>query len=84
VHTTGNFFGDFEFFSEGIFVFGDGFYIANHGSIRVEGESSSTMVGVGAKGPSINNSVNLSCDEDTTGLEKSCSSSRRGTRGGIG
>ena len=50
-------FGDFEFFSEGIFAFGDRFYIANHGSVHVEGESSSTIVGVGADGVVINFNV---------------------------
>ena len=35
-------------------AFGDGFYIANHGSVRVDGESSSTMVGLGADGLMIN------------------------------
>ena len=54
VHTTGAFFGDFEAFSEGIFVLGDGFYVANHGSVRVEGESSSALVGLGEDGVVIN------------------------------
>jgi hypothetical protein len=48
--TTGDFFGDFEFFSEGIFAEGDRFYIANYGSVHVEGVFSSGLVGVGADG----------------------------------
>jgi hypothetical protein len=54
VHTTGDFFGDFAFFSEGIFALGDGFYIANHGTIQVEGLPSSAVVGAGADGLIIN------------------------------
>ena len=42
------------FFSEGLFANGDRFYIANHGTIRVEGESSSAMVGAGEDGLAIN------------------------------
>ena len=57
VVTHGDFFGDFEFFSEGIFALGDRFYIANHGNVRVEGESSSTLVGVGADGLVVNFNV---------------------------
>ena len=47
VHTTGDFIGDFEFFSEGIFAEGDRFYIANHGSVQIEGEFSTGLIGVG-------------------------------------
>src|SRR5262245_25729968 len=54
VHTTGVFFGDPEFFSEGMLAEGDDFYIANHGSVQVEGESSSALVGVGADGRIVN------------------------------
>lgn len=54
VHTTGGFFGAFEFFSEGIFALGDHYHIANHGSVRVDGESSSCLVGVGEDGLVIN------------------------------
>src|SRR5512139_2622678 len=43
-----------EFFSEGLFANGDRFYIANHGTIRVEGEISSAMVGAGEDGLAIN------------------------------
>ena len=54
VHTTGDYFGDFEAFSEGIFVLGDRFYISNHGTVQVDGESSSAMIGIGADGLMIN------------------------------
>ena len=43
-----------EFFSEGIFALGDGFHIANFGRVRVEGESSSGLVGVGDNGVVVN------------------------------
>jgi hypothetical protein len=43
-----------EFFSEGIFANGDRFHIANHGSVQVEGESSSALIGVGADGLIVN------------------------------
>jgi hypothetical protein len=39
-----------EFFPEGIFANGDGFYIANYGIIHVEAGSASGMVGIGVNG----------------------------------
>src|SRR5262245_61507201 len=39
-----------EFFPEGIFANGDGFYIANYGTIRVEAGSASGIVGIGVNG----------------------------------
>jgi hypothetical protein len=39
-----------EFFPEGIFVNGDGFYIANYGTIHVEAGSASGIVGIGVNG----------------------------------
>jgi hypothetical protein len=66
VVTHGDYFGDFEFFSEGIFVLGDGFYMANYGLVQVEGESSSAMVGLGTDGKVINfNVVRSSAAEST-------------------
>jgi hypothetical protein len=52
--THGGVFGDDEFFSEGIFVLGDRFNIANYGNIRVEGESSSGLIGEGDDGVVVN------------------------------
>jgi hypothetical protein len=46
-------FGD-EIFSEGILVFGDGFHIANYGTVHVDGLFSSAMAGVGADGVVVN------------------------------
>ena len=45
---------DFEFFSEGILAIGDRFHIANYGIVRVEGEFSSGIVGVGNDGLVVN------------------------------
>lgn len=45
---------NFRFFSEGILAMGDRFRIANHGTVRVEGENSSGIVGVGDDGLVIN------------------------------
>src|SRR5262245_7215241 len=52
--THGAFFGDFDFFSEGIFADGDGFRVNNYGRVRVEGEQSSGLVGIGAHGVIVN------------------------------
>ena len=38
---------EFNFFSEGILAIGDRFHIAKYGTVRVEGEFSSGVVGVG-------------------------------------
>jgi hypothetical protein len=45
---------DGEFFSEGILAQGDGYYIANHGTVHVEGLSTSSLIGFGADGVVIN------------------------------
>ena len=47
-------FGNFAFFSEGIFAEGDRFYIANHGSVQVSGGTPSALVGDGDDGLIIN------------------------------
>ena len=57
VHTTGDFTEDELFFSEGIFAEGNGFYIANYGSIQVEGLFSSALIGVGNDGLAVNYGV---------------------------
>src|SRR5262249_53554539 len=43
-----------EFYSEGIFAQGDRYQITNYGFVRVEGESSSSLIGIGANGVVIN------------------------------
>ena len=66
ITTTGDLTPDELFFSEGISVAGNRYYIANYGTVRVEGQSATALVGDGTDGLIINYGIAESTSTDSS------------------